>query len=108
LVHHGGIGTTAQAIAAGVPQLVVPSAHDQPDNAVRIRRLGIGGFLLPSAYTPGHVAERLRGLLSAKVRENCQRRAEDLAGSRSLEKTAQSIEELALIHISGAPTGGGS
>ena len=41
-VHHGGIGTTAQALAAGVPQLVVPLAHDQPDNAVRIRHLGVG------------------------------------------------------------------
>jgi rhamnosyltransferase subunit B len=49
-VHHGGIGTTAQALAAGVPQLVVPLAHDQPDNAVRVRRLGVGDFLLPKAY----------------------------------------------------------
>jgi len=44
LVHHGGIGTTAQALAAGVPQLLVPFAHDQPDNAVRVRRLGVGAF----------------------------------------------------------------
>ena len=47
-VHHGGIGTTAQALAAGVPQLIVPMTHDQPDNAVRIRRLGVGDFLLPA------------------------------------------------------------
>ncbi len=35
IVHHGGIGTTAQAIAAGIPQVVRPMAHDQPDNAAR-------------------------------------------------------------------------
>src|SRR5262249_53944037 len=29
LVHHGGIGTSAQALAAGVPQVVMPLAHDQ-------------------------------------------------------------------------------
>ena len=40
LVHHGGIGTSAQALAAGVPQLVVPFAHDQFDNAARLQRLG--------------------------------------------------------------------
>jgi UDP:flavonoid glycosyltransferase YjiC (YdhE family) len=42
LVHHGGIGTTAQGMAAGVPQLVQPMSHDQPDNAMRLKRLGVG------------------------------------------------------------------
>ncbi|MCB1226318.1 MAG: glycosyltransferase family 1 protein [Verrucomicrobiales bacterium] len=42
MVHHGGIGTLSQALAAGVPQLVVPMAHDQPDNARRLERLGVG------------------------------------------------------------------
>ena len=41
LVHHGGIGTAAQALAAGVPQVVVPFAHDQFDNAARLQRLGV-------------------------------------------------------------------
>ena len=42
LVHHGGIGTTAAALAAGVPQLIAPFAFDQFDNAARIVRLGVG------------------------------------------------------------------
>lgn len=42
VVHQGGIGTTAQALRAGVPQIVVPFAQDQPDNAARIARLGVG------------------------------------------------------------------
>lgn len=40
-VHHGGIGTSAQALAAGIPQAVAPFAHDQFDNATRLRRLGV-------------------------------------------------------------------
>ena len=40
LVYHGGIGTLAQTIKAGIPHLVVPSGHDQFDNAWRIERLG--------------------------------------------------------------------
>ncbi len=32
LVHHGGIGTSAEALAAGIPQAVAPFAHDQFDN----------------------------------------------------------------------------
>jgi len=93
-VHHGGIGTTAQALAAGVPQLVVPLAHDQPDNAVRVRRLGVGEFLLPKDYRTGAVVERLNRLLqSPAVRENCTRRAGDVGGSRSLEHACDLIEQ---------------
>jgi UDP:flavonoid glycosyltransferase YjiC (YdhE family) len=38
VVHQAGVGTTAQALRAGVPQLIVPFSHDQPDNAARCRR----------------------------------------------------------------------
>lgn len=40
-VHHGGIGTTAQAMRAGVPAVIIPFANDEFDNAARARRLGI-------------------------------------------------------------------
>src|SRR5262249_15866724 len=39
IVHQGGVGTTAQAMRSGRPMLVMPYAHDQPDNAARIVRL---------------------------------------------------------------------
>ncbi len=95
LVHHGGIGTTAQAIAAGIPQLVIPSAHDQPDNAVRIRRLDIGDFLLPKAYTKSRAIEKLNPLMNLAVKTECQRRAADLAGTQSLETACGLIERSA-------------
>jgi UDP:flavonoid glycosyltransferase YjiC (YdhE family) len=95
LIHHGGIGTTAQALAAGLPQLVVPMSHDQPDNAVRIRRLGVGDFVLPGAYTKARVIEKLDRVMSPAVKDNCQRQAADLAGSQSLEQASNLIEALA-------------
>lgn len=45
LVHHGGIGTTAAALASATPQLIVPNAFDQFDNASRIERLCVGKWL---------------------------------------------------------------
>jgi len=45
IVHHGGIGTTSQALAAGIPQLIRPMAFDQFDNANRIEKLGCGRWL---------------------------------------------------------------
>lgn len=41
-IHQGGIGTTAQALRAGKPMIVVPYSHDQPDNARRCVQLGVG------------------------------------------------------------------
>ena len=43
--HQGGVGTTSQALRAGVPQVVMPFAHDQNDNAARVQRLGVGRWM---------------------------------------------------------------
>jgi len=45
VVHQAGIGTLSQALAAGRPQLIVPVAFDQPDNAERTARLGVARVL---------------------------------------------------------------
>ena len=73
LIHHGGIGTTAQGLAAGVPQLVMPMSHDQPDNAARLRHLGVGAALSPPRFTDTRVAQALDRLLrSETVRARCR------------------------------------
>jgi UDP:flavonoid glycosyltransferase YjiC (YdhE family) len=94
VVHHGGIGTVAQALAAGAPQLVVPCTRDQPDNAVRVCRLGVGSMLLPKEYKTGAVLQGLKRLLnSPDVLENCRRRARGLAGNTALDKACLVIEQ---------------
>ena len=62
VVHHGGIGTLAQALAAGVPQLIMAMAHDQPDNGWRLRRLGMGDYMYPRQFRRDKVAEMLQRL----------------------------------------------
>jgi sterol 3beta-glucosyltransferase len=41
-VHHGGAGTTAEGLRAGIPAIVMPFGHDQFDNAQRLKMMGIG------------------------------------------------------------------
>jgi UDP:flavonoid glycosyltransferase YjiC (YdhE family) len=41
VVHAGGIGTCAESLRAGIPSVVIPFSFDQPDNAERLRRLGV-------------------------------------------------------------------
>ena len=70
-VHHGGIGTTSKCIAAGIPQLIVPRSHDQPDNADRIVRLGLGLTCAYSKLDSSRAAQTLRHLVgtpSFKIR----------------------------------------
>jgi rhamnosyltransferase subunit B len=65
LIHHGGIGTTAEALRAGTPQLIVPFAHDQFDNGARVAGLG-AGLVLPNAkLTPSRLTRALRSLFSS-------------------------------------------
>lgn len=71
-VHHGGIGTTSQALFAGVPQLVRPMGFDQFDNARRVVTLGVARQLLPRRYRPRTVASALDALVTdAVVRARC-------------------------------------
>jgi rhamnosyltransferase subunit B len=63
IVHQGGIGTTAQALRAGRPTLVVPYSHDQPDNAARVERLGTSRTINRNQYLAPKVVNELRELL---------------------------------------------
>jgi UDP:flavonoid glycosyltransferase YjiC (YdhE family) len=63
IVHPGGIGTSGLAMRSGRPMLVVPFAHDQPDNADRLCRLGIARTLVPQRYTPARITAELSHLL---------------------------------------------
>src|SRR5829696_1576427 len=65
VVHQGGIGTIGQVLRSGRPQLVVPFAVDQPDNALRVQRLGGAEVLYPRRYAAPRVARRLDDLIGA-------------------------------------------
>jgi UDP:flavonoid glycosyltransferase YjiC (YdhE family) len=51
-VHHGGMGTTAQAMRAGRPTVIVPHAYDQFDCAARTRRMGVSETVFATRVTP--------------------------------------------------------
>jgi rhamnosyltransferase subunit B len=63
IVHQGGIGTTAQALRAGRPTLIMPYSYDQPDNAARVERLGTSRTITRKQYSAVRVAKELRELL---------------------------------------------
>lgn len=74
LVHHGGIGTIAAGLGAGVCQLTIPNLPDQFDNAHRLQRLGVSVLLKRKQYEPLRASEELRRLLESPT--TTARRAE--------------------------------
>lgn len=67
LVHHGGVGTLAQALRSGRPQLIVPFFADQLDNASRAQRLGVAMVVAPRKYGAKSAPTLLRRLLADPV-----------------------------------------
>ena len=90
IVHQGGMGTTGQALRAGRPTLVVPHAHDQPDNAFRVTTLGVARTLFPGSYRAGRVARELGRLLSDSRYE---RRASEVASIVKAETGAEAAAD---------------
>jgi rhamnosyltransferase subunit B len=96
IVHHGGIGTTAKAIAAGVPQLIVPRSHDQPDNAYRVSRLGLGITLPYSALDGDRINSALAALWAdGTVIPRCRDFSEKIRKAKDLQALCTWCEELA-------------
>jgi len=95
VVHQGGIGTTSQAMRAGKPTLVVPHAHDQPDNAWRVRQRGLSLTLYPRRYRAARVAALLRELLGNPA--YASRAAEvgaRLRGENGTQRACDALERL--------------
>lgn len=82
IVHAGGIGTAFKAMRTGTPQILVPHAHDQLDNAMRLDRLGVGKVIYGK-----HANERmLRKALQAVLADTSMK-------SKATKVAAQSRQE---------------
>jgi UDP:flavonoid glycosyltransferase YjiC (YdhE family) len=96
LVHHGGIGTMAQAFAAATPQVVMPGHLDQPDNAIRATRLGVATVVKPRSYRGPVVARAIESLIgSSEIADRCRSVAQKCCDGDSLANTCEVIEQLA-------------
>jgi len=98
VVHHGGLSTTAQALFAGCPQLVVPFAHDQFNNAARVKRLG-AGLSLPS----GKISEKSVKKTFDQLLNNQQmnQRTKDLALQFQQQPYGPSLAAKAILEVLG-------
>jgi UDP:flavonoid glycosyltransferase YjiC (YdhE family) len=96
IVHQAGAGTTGQAMRAGKPMVIVPFAHDQPDHAFRLQRLGVGLTVARHRCT----ARRLAGVLSRVLNEpqfavNAVRVGREVAAENGVKTACDVLEQFA-------------
>lgn len=97
LVHHGGVGTMAQGLAAGLPQVVVPVAFDHFDEGARLERLGIGATIARRRFTAARGARHLHRLLSSPtVAERCTLAKQRMLDENGVEMACDEIERTQL------------
>ena len=93
IVHHGGVGTTAEALRAGVPQLVMPFAFDQFDNGIRVSALGVGQTLVATRLSTRRMCGKLRAILDGAVQSKARATA-SLFGRSEQADTEQLLESV--------------
>ena len=95
VVHQGGVGTTAQCLRAGRPMLIMPYSHDQPDNARRMRRMGLARIIQRANYKPWRVARRVRAMLATdKYDARAREVAEEVARENGVTTACDALEDL--------------
>ncbi len=95
VVHQGGVGTTAQVLRAGVPHLIMPFSHDQPDNAARCERIGVARTISREKYTAQTAAKQLRELLGdLSYKANAVEKSKIVKAEHGTEMACDAIEEI--------------
>ncbi len=93
-VHHGGIGTTAQALRAGRPTLIVPFAYDQFDHAARTERLGVSLTVPHKKISARALARALRTVMDDPAfAHRAARLGTALSGENGATTAAAALEE---------------
>ncbi|MDH0343382.1 glycosyltransferase [Chromobacterium haemolyticum] len=97
LTHHGGVSTMADAMRAGIPQLIVPYAYDQFDNGQRAKRLGVAEVLLAQRVSARRMERVLARLLSGPGADRaCRELAARMAAEAEPTRALDCVEEALL------------
>lgn len=94
-IHHGQTATVARALAAGVPQVLVPVAGAQPHNADRLVELGVARQIPPGAVTAESVGRALDRLADPQVAQHAAAFARTTDLAAGADAAAAAIEAAA-------------
>ena len=96
VVHHGGAGTTAAGLWAGVPTMIIPHMSDQPYWGRRVYELGVGTKPIPRhKLTVDSLAHGIGTLVSdQKIKTEAAVLGEKIRAEKGVENAVEIIESL--------------
>lgn len=96
MIHHGGIGSCAMALRSGKPSLVIPFGYDQPDNAERLRRAGLGLTLRQNQVSISSLTKRIGAILNdVGMRKRADEVARKISPDADLERSLDALIAIA-------------
>ncbi len=94
VVSSAGMGTISEGLRAGRPMLLVTYSHDQPDNAGRVRRLGISEYVNRKIYKAEKAVPLLKKLLAKGVRAKAEEIGIRVSSEDGVANACDSLEKL--------------
>jgi sterol 3beta-glucosyltransferase len=93
VIHHGGAGTTAAAMRAGIPNVVFPHFSDQPFWGRRVAALGVGPEPIPGKeLTAGRLAAAIKtALTDSAMRQRAARLGEKIRMENGVQRAVEAI-----------------
>ncbi|ADL50495.1 glycosyltransferase [Clostridium cellulovorans] len=85
IIHHGGIGTTSNALSVGTPQLILADYIDRPLNGAIVKQIGLGEYLPPLRWNYRNITDSIEKLLNLEYKEKCFRFSESHREEKALE-----------------------
>ncbi len=95
VVHHGGAGTTAAGLRAGVPSILTPFFADQPFWGQRVAALGVGPQPIPrSQLTVEALTKAIEQVISdVKMREQAAELGRKIRAEAGVKQAIQVVEQ---------------
>lgn len=93
IIHQGGVGTMSQAMQAGIPQIICPFSHDQPDNAYRATKIGGALTIAKKKMTVDNFVKNIQEILSnEKYFISSREFAQKITEEDGIKKSADLLE----------------
>lgn len=108
-VHHGGVGTTAAALRAGIPSVVVPFFGDQPFWGWRLNQLGVAPpTLARKKLDAAQLAEAMAWCQGGEVVDRATLLGAELRREDGIAKAIVILNQWGLLEAANAPAVAGN
>jgi len=94
IIHHGGIGTSAEALKSGIPQLILPFFGDGLYNGKQLKKIGVADCLPVIKWTPEIIKDSIQKLLLDGSKKQCLQYAKEIKQGDSISAACNMIESI--------------